>query len=61
MNRTEIENEVNEKFISINEFLNGDFVDMHEYMVTDEEFKRHALRLYRLATELKLATDELEV
>ena len=52
--------EVYTKFSALNEFLDGDFVDMHEFMVTDEEFKRHALRLYRLATELKLTIDELE-
>ncbi len=59
MNRTEMEKVVEAKFAALNEFLNGDFVAMHEYPVDDPEFKRLAFRLFRLAIELKLSIDEL--
>ena len=60
MNVAAIEKNVWEKFDALNEFLNFQFVSMHEYPVDDPEYKWRAIRLCRLATELKLTLEEMD-
>jgi len=61
MNGFEIVNEVAAKFTALNEFVSGDFQAMRGTKFTSDDFKDGTFRLYRLATELKLAMDELEI
>ena len=55
-----IVHEVGAKFKALDGFINGDFQAMHGKKFTHDDFKDGAFRLYRLATELKLAMDEME-
>lgn len=61
MDGFEMVKEVAAKFTALDEFVSGDFHAMHGRKFTSDDFKDGAFRLYRLATELKLATDELEL
>ena len=61
MNGFEIVNEVAAKFTALDEFVSKDFQAMRGRKFTSDDFKDGAFRLYRLATELKLAADELEL
>jgi hypothetical protein len=59
-NGFEVVNEVTAKFAALDEFIIGDFQAMRGTKFTSDDFKDGTFRLYRLATELKLAMDELE-
>ena len=61
MNGFEIVNEVAAKFMALDEFVSRDFQTMRGTKFTSDDFKDGTFRLYRLATELKLAMDELEI
>lgn len=61
MNGFEIVNEVAAKFTALDDFVIGDFQAMRGTKFTSDDFKDGTFRLYRLATELKLAMDELEL
>lgn len=61
MNGFEILHDVGAKFAALDAFVSGDFQAMRGPKFTSDDFKDGTFRLYRLATELKLAMDELEL